>query len=77
VCCKRVSRSRARSSVASTRACGALIGVAQQDDERHVEQLVNKVSQLRVFQDALGKMNHSLSDIGGALLAVFAVHAAR
>jgi len=48
----------------------ALVGVAHQDDERHVEQLVNKVSQLRVFEDAEGKMNHSLGDIGGALLAV-------
>src|SRR6186713_1926336 len=48
----------------------ALVGVAHQDDERHVEQLVNKVSQLRVFQDAAGKMNHSLGDIGGAQLAV-------
>jgi len=48
----------------------ALVGVAQDDDERDVELLVNKLSQLRVFQDAEGKMNHGLSDIGGALLAV-------
>jgi D-tyrosyl-tRNA(Tyr) deacylase len=55
----------------------ALVGVAQQDDERHVEQLVNKVSQLRVFQDAEGKMNHSLGDIGGGTLGRVAVHTAR
>lgn len=48
----------------------ALVGVAQDDDGRDVEILVSKVSQLRVFQDAEGKMNHGLSDIGGALLAV-------
>ncbi len=48
----------------------ALVGVAQDDDGRDVELLVNKVSQLRVFQDAEGKMNHGLADIGGTLLAV-------
>lgn len=48
----------------------AFVGVAADDDGRDVELLVNKVSQLRVFQDAEGKMNQSVSDIGGTLLAV-------
>lgn len=46
------------------------VGVAQDDDGRDVELLVNKLSQLRVFQDQEGKMNLSISDVGGALLAV-------
>lgn len=48
----------------------AFVGVAQDDDGRDVDQLVNKLSQLRVFQDAEGKMNLNVTDVGGALLAV-------
>jgi len=47
-----------------------LVGVAQDDDGRDVELLVNKLSQLRVFQDPEGKMNLSVSDVGGEVLAV-------
>jgi len=48
----------------------ALVGVAEDDDGRDVEILVNKVSQLRVFQDVEGKMNLNVSDVAGAVLAV-------
>jgi D-aminoacyl-tRNA deacylase len=48
----------------------ALIGVGKQDSERDVEALVNKLCMLRIFKDAGGKMNLSLGDVGGALLAV-------
>lgn len=48
----------------------ALVGVQRGDAECDVEFLVRKVSGLRIFEDEAGKMNLSLRDIGGALLAV-------
>lgn len=47
-----------------------LLGVAQDDAERDVEYLVEKITQLRIFEDADGKMNLSLMEAGGALLVV-------
>ena len=32
--------------------------------------LVDKVAKLRIFADEVGKMNHSVQDVGGALLVV-------
>jgi len=40
------------------------------DRARQVEQLVAKVTSLRVFPDAAGKMNLSVRDVQGALLLV-------
>ena len=40
------------------------------DQEQQVEQLIAKVTSLRVFPDAAGKMNLSVRDAGGALLLV-------
>ena len=48
----------------------ALIGVGKQDSEFDATALVNKLCMLRIFKDADGKMNLSLGDVGGALLAV-------
>jgi D-tyrosyl-tRNA(Tyr) deacylase len=48
----------------------ALVGVGEGDDEGDAEQLARKVSRLRVFTDAEGKMNLSLAETGGAVLAV-------
>jgi D-tyrosyl-tRNA(Tyr) deacylase len=52
--------------------CGlvVLLGVAQTDDERDVQYLAEKTSTLRIFPDAAGKMNLSVSDVGGAMLVV-------
>ena len=48
----------------------ALIGVERGDDERAAERLLERVLGYRIFPDAEGRMNLSLADTGGALLAV-------
>jgi D-tyrosyl-tRNA(Tyr) deacylase len=48
----------------------ALLGVARDDKESDALYLVEKVLNLRVFEDAEGRMNLSLAEAGGALLAV-------
>jgi D-tyrosyl-tRNA(Tyr) deacylase len=48
----------------------ALVGVERGDTEVHAERLVEKVLGYRVFPDQAGKMNLSLLDIKGGLLAV-------
>ena len=47
-----------------------LLGVARDDKEADALYLVEKVLSLRVFEDAGGRMNLSLAEAGGALLAV-------
>jgi D-tyrosyl-tRNA(Tyr) deacylase len=47
-----------------------LVGVARGDADADAEWLATKVVELRIFEDAEGKMNRSLLDAGGALLAV-------
>lgn len=47
-----------------------LLGVAERDTERDVEYLAQKIVGLRVFEDEDGRMNRSLSDVGGGLLVV-------
>lgn len=48
----------------------ALIGVQRGDRERQAERLVERLLGYRVFADAAGKMNLSLSDTQGELLLV-------
>ncbi len=48
----------------------ALVGVERGDDELGAERLVERVLGYRIFPDAEGRMNLSLADTGGALLAV-------
>ncbi len=48
----------------------ALIGVERGDSEAQAERLSQKVLTYRIFPDAAGKMNLSLQDTGGQLLAV-------
>ena len=52
--------------------CGllVLIGVERDDREAQAQRLVQRLLAYRVFPDAEGKMNLSLSDIGGGLLLV-------
>lgn len=47
-----------------------LLGVARDDAEADALYLVEKVLNLRVFDDAEGRMNLSVSESGGALLVV-------
>lgn len=47
-----------------------LLGVSGDDSEKDIEYLVEKLVNLRVFDDSEGKMNISLLDIGGELLIV-------
>lgn len=48
----------------------ALVGVERDDTEGEAARLAERVLGYRVFPDAEGRMNLSLLDIGGALLAV-------
>jgi D-tyrosyl-tRNA(Tyr) deacylase len=70
-----------RASEASVRVDGAVVGAIgagllalvcaeRGDSEREADQLAARVLGYRVFADAAGKMNLSLRDTGGGLLAV-------
>ena len=48
----------------------ALVGVEPGDDEPQIRRLAQRLLGYRVFADDAGKMNRSLSDIGGGLLLV-------
>ena len=47
-----------------------LLGVEKGDDQRDSERLAEKIVGLRLFEDESGKMNRSLAEINGELLAV-------
>lgn len=47
-----------------------LIGVEEGDGDADFKYIADKVPNLRVFEDEQGKMNRSLLDVGGELLAV-------
>ena len=47
-----------------------LLGVGKNDDETAIERLWSKIFKLRIFDDAEGKTNLSLSDAGGSVLVV-------
>jgi D-tyrosyl-tRNA(Tyr) deacylase len=47
-----------------------LLGVAKTDAPADADFLVQKILNLRIFEDEAGKMNRSVIDGGGALLAV-------
>jgi len=46
------------------------LGVAVGDGPADMEYIVSKVRGLRIFEDADGKMNRSVEDVGGAVLLV-------
>jgi len=46
------------------------LGVAENDGERELEWLADKVSGLRVFPDSEGKMNKDVKDVAGGVLVV-------
>jgi D-tyrosyl-tRNA(Tyr) deacylase len=47
-----------------------LLGVGPQDGEEQARYLVEKIANLRIFEDEQGKINRSLLDVGGAAIVV-------
>lgn len=46
------------------------VGIASEDSAVDLGKTAKKIADLRIFEDDEGKMNRSLRDIGGAILAV-------
>ncbi len=47
-----------------------LLGVRPEDDEKAMEYMTDKLTNIRIFEDENGKMNKSVKDIGGEILIV-------
>ena len=47
-----------------------LVGVGPGDGEEQARYLVEKIANLRIFEDEEGKMNRSLLDVGGEAIVV-------
>ncbi len=47
-----------------------LVGIAESDTAADLDAIATKIAGLRIFSDEEGKMNHSLADVGGQILAV-------
>jgi D-tyrosyl-tRNA(Tyr) deacylase len=71
---QRVSRARVLVDGRVTGEIGAglvvLVAVGRQDSPETGTAMAQKIGQLRIFDDQAGKMNRSLLDVGGAVLAV-------
>ncbi|MGA9353059.1 MAG: D-aminoacyl-tRNA deacylase [Terriglobales bacterium] len=71
---QRVSRARVTVAGEITGEIGlgllVLLGVGAGDARADAEYLAEKIAWLRIFEDAGGKMNLSLGEVGGAVLAV-------
>jgi D-tyrosyl-tRNA(Tyr) deacylase len=71
---QRVSRARVSVGERVTGECGpgvlVLLGIAPGDGTAEAAWLADKVANLRIFNDADGKMNLSLLDTGGSALVV-------
>lgn len=71
---QRVSRARVRVRGEPVAEIGRglllLVGVGRDDAFGEYDRLAEKVFNLRVFEDEGGKMNRSISDVGGQILVV-------
>ncbi len=71
---QRVSRAEVRVDGQAAGSIGrglcVLLGVDRTDEEADARLLADKVVQLRVFEDAQGKMNLAAGDVGGGVLVV-------
>lgn len=47
-----------------------LVGATHDDTYREAEWLARKIVSLRIYPDDAGRMQHAVSDVGGAILAV-------
>jgi len=48
----------------------ALIGVEKEDTDEDAQMLARRIVELRIFEDDAGKMNRSITETGGHILAV-------
>jgi D-aminoacyl-tRNA deacylase len=71
---QRVSRAKVTVNAWTTGEIGmgllVLLGVGHDDTETDVTYLAEKIAGLRIFEDHDGKMNRSVLDVGGSVLAV-------
>ncbi len=71
---QRVSRAEVRVDGRPTGSVGrglaVLLGVAREDGDDDARALADKVAALRIFEDAAGKMNLALAEVGGGVLVV-------
>lgn len=47
-----------------------LLGIGRDDTEADADYLADKIAGLRIFEDEAGKMNRSVVEVGGSVLAV-------
>ncbi len=52
------------------RGLNILLGIKEDDTEADMDYIIQKIVNLRIFEDEAGKMNRSLLDVGGELLIV-------
>ena len=71
---QRVKHAEVKIDGACVGACGnglmILLGVAAGDSEQDADALVDKIVKFRIFSDENGKMNRSVTDVGGSALVV-------
>lgn len=71
---QRVSRARVNVNGESVGSIGqgllVLLGIAKTDSQADADYLVGKIIGLRISDDESGKMNLSVADVGGSMLAV-------
>lgn len=72
-----IQRSKAASVTVNGTVTGAidkgyvlLVGITHEDTAEDVAYCAKKVAELRLWEDEAGKMNHSITEIGGAILSV-------
>ncbi len=66
------SRVRVNSAVVGETGAGLLVflGVGRDDTEKDADYLLEKIINLRIFEDAEGKFNQSLLDLKGELMVI-------
>jgi len=47
-----------------------LLGIEENDNDKDIEWLIKKITQMRIFSDEDGKMNLSVQDINGDILVI-------
>jgi len=71
---QRVSRAKVRINGRISGEIGlgllVLLGVGRDDNQADVDYLAQKIAGLRIFEDDGGKMNRSVVEVGGSVLAV-------